>query len=153
MKEEAEPLRHRTIACKDQMLPRYAALKFYSFIGVISVVRASVIVLAYGCAKAKIQQSSVCTARIGEHSEIPVHYSDLPNFYPIAVNLSLAEIQASICNSHENAYQMSRQMIEDITSYTRAIAGENVGYGRLQLSSHEHAPGLETAWSPRLRGC
>lgn len=138
---------------KIKMLPRYAALKFYSFIGVISVLGASVIVLAYGCAKAKIQQSSVCTARIGEHSEIPVHYSDLPNFYPIAVNLSLAEIQASICNSHENAYQMSRQMIEDITSYTRAIAGKRGLWSVAAFSSHEHAPGLGgAAWSTQVAG-
>jgi hypothetical protein len=37
----------------------------------------------------------VHTAHIGKHSSIPVLYKDIQNFYPIAVNLSLAEIEAS----------------------------------------------------------
>ena len=96
---------------KAEMLPRYTSLKFYGIAGVISVIGGSLLILSVGYARAKIQQASVCMARIGKHSEIPVHYNDLQNFYPIAVNLSLAEIQASVSSSHENAYQISRQMI------------------------------------------
>ena len=104
---------------KIEMLPRYATLKFYSAIGVVSVFGLSVIILAYGCAKAKIQQSSVCTARIGEHSIIPVHYRDLRDFYPIAVNLSLAEIEASVSDSHEKAFKISDAILKSISSYSR----------------------------------
>ena len=125
VKEEAQSRYDlERLRVKIEMLPHYTNLKFYSGVGIISVIGISLIFLAYGYTKAKIQQASICSARIGRHSEIPVHYKDLPNFYPIAVNLSLAEIQASISTSHENAYQISRQMIEDITSYTRAIAGQ-----------------------------
>ncbi|GAK59401.1 hypothetical protein U27_06385 [Candidatus Vecturithrix granuli] len=149
VKEEAEShYEIERLRLKIEMLPRYAALNFYSIIGIISVFALSLIVLAYGYAKAKIQQSSICTARIGQHSEIPVHYQDLPNFYPIAVNLSLAEIQASISNSHENAYQMSRQMIEDITSYTRAIAGKRGLCSSAVSFSQDHPPALVTATFP-----
>ena len=112
------------IRLKIEMLPRYTSLKFYSAIGVLTVLGISLIILSSGYAGAKIKKASVCIARVGEHSEIPVHYKDLQHFYPIAVNLSLAEIQASTSTSHEQAYQISRQMIEDITSYTRAIAGK-----------------------------
>lgn len=70
-----------------------------------------------------IRQVSTHTAKIGAHSEIPIHHRDLSNFYPIAVNLSLAEIEASVSSTNAKAYQMSRQMIDDITNYTRAIAG------------------------------
>ena len=109
---------------QSEMLPRYTQLKFYGAVGVLSIIGISFIILSGGYARAKIREASVCMARIGKHSEIPVHYHDLQNFYPIAVNLSLAEIQASVSTSHDNAYRISRQMIEDISNYTRAIAGK-----------------------------
>lgn len=125
VKEEAQSRYElERLRLKIEMLPHYTSLKFYSGVGIVCILGISLVVLAYGYTKARIQQTSICKARIGPHSEIPVHYKDLPNFYPIAINLSLAEIQASISTSHENAYQISRQMIEDITSYTRAIAGQ-----------------------------
>ena len=116
---EIEKLRLQT-----NMLARYAALKYYSVVGLLSVIALSALIMMGGLAGANIRQASVCMARIGRHSEIPVHLKDLPTFYPIAVNLSLAEIQASASNAHETAYQISRQMLEDITTYTRALAGK-----------------------------
>ena len=121
---EPNPTFLEKIRLKIEMLPRYTTLKFYSAIGVLTILGISLIILSSGYAGAKIKKASVCIARVGEHSEIPVHYKDLQHFYPIAVNLSLAEIQASTSTSHEQAYQISRQMVEDITSYTRAIAGK-----------------------------
>ncbi len=112
------------IRLRIETLPRYAALKFYSAVGLLAFLSLSLIILAGGYTGAKIRQSSVCTARIGPHSEIPVHYKDLQHFYPIAVNLSLAEIEASVSTSHENAYQISRRMLDDITHYTRVLADQ-----------------------------
>lgn len=136
------------IRLKIKMLPGYTTLKFYSLVGGLAIVGLSLIILSSGYAGAKIRQASVWFARIGAHSEIPVHYSDLQSFYPIAVNLSLAEIQASISTSHENAYQISRRMIEDITNYTRAIAGKrgllSVGSGRPGFSSSLLSAGTST---------
>ncbi len=116
---EIEKLRLRA-----EMLPRYAALKYYSILSLCAVIGLSALIMIGGLAGAKIRQASVCVARIGKHSEIPVHLKDLSSFYPIAVNLSLAEIQASASNAHETAYQISRQMMDDITTYTRALAGK-----------------------------
>ena len=116
---EIERLRLRA-----EMLPRYAALKYYSVLSALIGAGLSVIALFIGLIGAKMRRASVCMARIGKHSEIPVHYNDLQNFYPIAVNLSLAEIEASASASHDAAYQISRQMMEDILNYTRALAGK-----------------------------
>jgi hypothetical protein len=57
---------------KTEMLPRYTALKFYGMVSVFSVIGLVVILLSSGYARSKIQRSSVCLARVGPHSEIPV---------------------------------------------------------------------------------
>jgi len=138
-----------------ETLPRYAALKFYSAAGVLAFLSLSIIILAGGYTGAKIRQSSVCTARIGRHSEIPVHYADLRHFYPIAVNLSLAEIEASVSTSHEQAYQISRQMLEDITHYTRILTGQRSrgrgGSSRLNLEHEQRAPQHGSVYAPNFR--
>lgn len=124
------------IQLKRENLKRYYTLRYYGMIGLLGAANLSLIIIASGYARARVKLSSVHTARIGKHSAIPVHHKDLQSFYPIAVNLSMAEIEASASTSHENAYQISRQMIEDITSYTRAIAGKrglwSPGYGQLE---------------------
>lgn len=112
------------IRLRTEMLPRYAKLKFYGALGILMIFGLSLLILSGGYARARIKQASVCTAKIGKHSAIPVHTDDLKTFYPIAANLSLAEIEASVSTSHEKAYQISRQMIEDITTYTRVLAGQ-----------------------------
>jgi hypothetical protein len=89
--------------------------------------------MAAGYSRAKVKHASVYVAKIGQHSEIPIHQKDLQSFYPIAVNLSLAEIEASASTAHEKAYRISRQMLEDITDYTRALAGKR---GLLAQDSH-----------------
>ena len=105
-------------------LKRYDSLMYYGIILVIGVANLSLLIIAGAHARAKMKNASVHTAQIGERGSIPVHYKNLKEFYPIAANLSLAEIEAATSNAHENAYQISRQMIEDVTSYTRAIAGK-----------------------------
>jgi len=116
-------------------LQRYNNLSFYGTVGILGACGLSLIILATGHSRARVKQASVHIARIGQHSTIPIHHDDLQNFYPIAVNLSLAEIQASVSTAHESAYHISRQMIEDITDYTRAIAGKR---GMLALNpGHE----------------
>ncbi len=109
---------------KHANLQRYDDLNFYGIIGVLGVCGVSLLIVATGYSRAKIKHASVYIARIGQHSEIPIHQKDLQNFYPIAVNLSLAEIEASASTAHEKAYRISRQMLEDITDYTRALAGK-----------------------------
>lgn len=109
---------------KHANLQRYDDLNFYSIIGIISVCGLALLIVATGYSRAKIRRASIYTARIGQHSEIPIHQRDLQNFYPIAVNLSLAEIEASAGTAHEKAYHISRQMLKDITDYTRALAGK-----------------------------
>ncbi len=104
-------------------LQRNDALKFYGVISVLAALNLSLLIIAGGIARANIKRSGICTAQIGQHSTIPVRYKDLPRFYPIAVNLSLAEIEASISSSHDQAYQISRQMMQDMTDYTHALAG------------------------------
>ena len=104
-------------------LQRNDALKFYGVISVLAAINLALLIIAGGIARAKVKRSGICTAQIGQHSAIPVRYKDLPRFYPIAVNLSLAEIEASVSSSHDQAYQISRQMIQDMTDYTRALAG------------------------------
>jgi hypothetical protein len=119
-------------------LQRYNDLNFYGVAGILGACGLSLIILATGYSKARVKQASVHIARIGQHSAIPIHHDDLQNFYPIAVNLSLAEIEASVSTAHENAYRISRQMVEDITDYTRAIAGKRgmlaLGPGHQELS-------------------
>jgi AraC-like DNA-binding protein len=116
---------------KRAALRREQDINFYGTLGIFSAVGLAVIILATGYSRAHVKQASVYVARIGQHSEIPIHQRDLQSFYPIAVNLSLAEIEASTSIAHEKAYRISRQMIEDITDYTRAIAGKR---GMLALS-------------------
>ncbi len=105
-------------------LKRYDSLKYYGIVLAIGVVNLSLMIIAGAHARAKMKNASVHTAQIGERGAIPVHYKNLKEFYPIAANLSLAEIEAAAGNAHENAYQISRRMIEDVTGYTRAIAGK-----------------------------
>ncbi|GAK59460.1 DNA segregation ATPase FtsK/SpoIIIE and related protein [Candidatus Vecturithrix granuli] len=112
------------IQLMQENLKRDNSLKFYATIGLIGALNLSLLILSSGYVRARVKRSSVHTAHIGKHSSIPVHYKDIQSFYPIAVNLSLAEIEASTTKAHEQAYQISRQMIEDITNYTRAISGK-----------------------------
>ena len=113
---------------KQANLKRYDTLKYYAIIGMLGATKLSLLFFAIGYARAKIKQASVHTAHIGQHGEIPVRYNDLREFYKIAANLSMAEIEASSHNAHEQAYQISRQMIEDVTMYTRALGGRR-GFG------------------------
>ncbi len=109
---------------KQANLQRYDDLNFYGIIGLLGVCGVSLLIVAAGYSRAKVKYASVYIAKIGQHSEIPIHHKDLQNFYPIAVNLSLAEIEASASTAHEKAYRISRQMVADITDYTRALAGK-----------------------------
>ncbi len=104
-------------------LQRNDALKFYGTVSLLSTINLSLLILAIAIARAKLRQASICSARIGEHSTIPVRYHDLPRLYPIAQNLSQAELEASVSASHDKAYQITRQMVQDVTNYTRALAG------------------------------
>lgn len=112
------------VRVKRATLQRDNDLNFYGVLGLFSAFGMAVLILASGYSLAKLKRSSVHFARIGQHSEIPIHQKDLQNFYPIAVNLSLAEIEASTSMAHDKAYRISRQMVDDITEYTRAIAGK-----------------------------
>ncbi len=107
---ELEKLRLRR-----DMLPKYNALRFYTLCGLLGVFGLSALMLAAGYAGAKLKHASVCHARIGKHSHIPVRFRDLAHLYPIAVNLSLAEIEGSLGTSHEQAYNISRKISEDMT--------------------------------------
>jgi len=133
---------------KQANVHRYDDLNFYGIVGLFSAGGVALIILAVGYSRAKVTQASVHIARIGQHSEIPIHQKDLHSFYPIAVNLSLAEIEASVSTAHENAYRISRQMIADISDYTRALAGKHgrltVGPGHTDLS-HSDVPGVSAA--------
>lgn len=133
------------IQLMQENLKRDNSLKFYATIGLIGAMNLSLLILSSGYVRAKVKRSSVHTAHIGKHSSIPVHYKDLQSFYPIAVNLSLAEIEASTTKAHEQAYQISRQMIEDITNYTRAISGKR-GFNLFGIGqSEEMQPALPTS--------
>lgn len=113
---EAERLR-----VKQARLQRDADLTVYGVLGLLSVAGFAALILAAGHSHAKVRQASIYIARIGAHSEIPIHHKDLQRFYPIAVNLSLAEMEASASAAHDKAYQISRQMLADITDATRAF--------------------------------
>lgn len=129
---------------KRATLRRDQDLQFYGMLGIFSAASLAAIIIATGYSRARVKQASVYMARIGQHSEIPIHQRDLQSFYPIAVNLSLAEIEASTSIAHEKAYRISRQMIEDITDYTRAIAGKRgmlaIGEGQQQESGYIDVP-------------
>ncbi len=112
------------IQLQRKALPRNDRLKFYGAISLLAVVNLALLIIAGGIARANVKRADICTVQIGQHSRIPVRYKDLPRVYQIALNLSLAEIEASRSRSHDQAYQMSRQMIQDMTHYTRARAGE-----------------------------
>lgn len=113
---------------KGAALTRNSLLKFYGMMGVLATMNICLLIIVSGYVRARLKTASVCQTHIGQHSVIPVHYKDLQRFYPIAVNLSLAEIEASVSTSHETAYQISRQMIEDMTNYTRTISGKQSGF-------------------------
>lgn len=143
---EQEKLRYNQekLRVQQETLRRNDRLKFYSAISLIGVINLSLLIIAGSIARAKMRTASVYTAQIGDHSIIPVRYKDLQRFYPIAVNLSLAELEASISNSHDKAYQISRQMLQDVTNYTRAFAGKRelfpgkpavLGFGQTVLST------------------
>jgi hypothetical protein len=119
-----DALEAKRFQVKRANLQRDSNLQFYGAVGFLSACGLSLLILAIGYSRAKVKRASVHTTRIGQHSEIPIHQKDLQQFYPIAVNLSLAEIEASVSTAHETAYRISRQMIDDITDYTRALAGK-----------------------------
>jgi hypothetical protein len=119
-----DALETERLRVKQASLRRENDLTYYGVIALLSTCGLALIILAAGYSRAKITRASVHVARIGQHSEIPIHQKDLQNFYPIAVNLSLAEIEASVSTTHEKAYRISRQMVEDITEYTRTLAGK-----------------------------
>jgi hypothetical protein len=105
-------------------LRRYDDLNFYGTLGMLAASGVALLILAAGYSRAKVKQASVYLAHIGQHSVIPVRMEDLQHFYPIAANLSLAEIESSVSTAHDNAYRISRQMLEDMTEYTRSLAGK-----------------------------
>lgn len=69
----------------------------------------AILIVAAGFARSKLRQSSLCSARIGEHSVIPIRYQELHELKQVIENLSLAELEAAISTSHDNAYQISLQ--------------------------------------------
>ena len=128
---------------KRATLKRNNLLKFYGTLGVLITLNTCLLILVSGYIRAKLKAASVCQTHIGQHSVIPVHYKDLQRFYPIAVNLSLAEIEASLSTSHETAYQISRQILEDMTNYTRALPGKPGKFltaDQISDSPHSAAP-------------
>ena len=118
-----DALENERFQVKQASLRRENDLTFYGWIGLLSAGGLALLILAVGVSRVKVKRAAVYIARIGQHSEIPIHEQDLPNFYPIAVNLSLAEIEASVSTAHDRAYRISRQMLDDITEYTRTLAG------------------------------
>lgn len=125
---------------KRATLKRNSLLKFYGTVGVLMTFNTCLLILVSGYIRAKLKAASVCQTHIGQHSIIPVHYKDLQRFYPIAINLSLAEIEASLSASHETAYQISRQMLEDMTNYTRALSGKPGKFSTIgEASDSPHA--------------
>ena len=120
---QIEEIEEKRIALK-----RHSLLKFYGMLGVLVTMNACFLIIVSGYVRARLKTASVCQTQIGQHSIIPVHYKDLQRFYPIAVNLSLAEIEASVSTSHETAYQISRQMLADMTNYAHAISGKQTKF-------------------------
>lgn len=119
-----DDLEMKRFQIKRANLRREDDLSFYGTIGIFSTCGLALLILAIGFSRAKIKRASVHIARVGQYSEIPIHQKDLQSFYPIAVNLSLAEIEASVSTAHEQAYHISRQMFADIADYTHALAGK-----------------------------
>lgn len=123
-KSRITTLEAEKLEIQQRHLQRNADLTFYGAIGLLSVAGTALLIVSLGYHRARVRQASVHIAQIGAHSKIPIHQRDLQSFYPIAVNLSLAEIEASTSTSHDKAYRISRQMLADITDYTRALAGK-----------------------------
>jgi hypothetical protein len=68
-----------------------------------------------------VRKQSVFHAHIGEHSDIPIHYRDLRDFYPVAVNLSLAEIEASVSQGADKAFHISEKILTALMTHSRAL--------------------------------
>lgn len=81
-----------------------------------------VLVLVWACAVKLVRQASVYIATIGE-STIPVHYTDLQRLYPVLIGLTSAEIQASLSDKHDKAFQMTRQILASMGLLTRTLVG------------------------------
>ncbi len=125
--------RQEKIQLQREKLRRNDRLKFYSIISLVGVINLAVLIIAAGVAAAKMRSASVYTAQIGDHSTIPIRYKDLPRFYPIAANLSRAEIEASMSTSHEKAFQMSRQMLQDVSAVSRAFSNGNTNSAKTPI--------------------
>lgn len=129
------------IRVQQSTLRRNDRLKYYGILSLLATINCCLLIMAGSYAKTKISAASIHTAQIGQHSAIPVHHRDLQYFYPIAMNLSLAELESSTSTTHEEAYQISRQMIEDITGYPRALAGRQE-LAVLGARHSDHIPAL-----------
>ncbi|MCP4367107.1 MAG: ATP-binding protein [Deltaproteobacteria bacterium] len=110
----------------------WRSMKYYGGVTLLATVSGSFLILTICYSRAVTKAKSVFFAHIGKHSDIPIHYKDLQSFYPIAVNLSLAEIEASISTQEREGFQLSRQLVEDVTAYTRALVGRR---GLIQLEN------------------
>ncbi len=130
LKQEHIRYAQARVQLQRETLRRNDALKFYGLLSLLGTLNLSLLIVALGIARARIRAASIQTARIGEHSVIPVREKDLPQLFAIARNLSLAELEHAISTSHDKAYQISRQMVQDMTSYTRALAGPRAGQER-----------------------
>jgi hypothetical protein len=130
MQQQAFDLQRAQLADQQQAIPIYRQIKTSALIGSLLVAWLAMLIVVIYAGRSHLRRNSVCVAKIGPHSAIPVHHDDLKQFYPIAVNLSLAEIEASISTSHDNAYTISRQMIADLTTYTRALASQRGVFGK-----------------------
>ncbi len=65
--------------------------------------------------------ANIVYARIGKHSEIPVDARHVREFEPIAVNLSLAEIESSISEGTRRTSAIYLQAVRDTLSYTKHL--------------------------------
>jgi AraC-like DNA-binding protein len=123
---EQEKLRYEQarLSLKQEQLPRLSNLTYYGLLSLFGSLNLGILMVAAGFAWAKLRSSSLCSAKIGEHSVIPVRYRDLADLKPVLEHLSLAELEAALSTSHDTAYQLSRQIMQDATGYTRAMRGQ-----------------------------
>lgn len=149
--EQHNALETERLRIKQMNLQRVHDVSFYGVLALIGTCGLSLMILAIGHNRTRARRASVYFARIGQHSEIPVHQKDLEQFYPIAVNLSLAELEASTSTTHDRAYRISRHILQDISEYTRALAGKR---GMLTSGSgHAEPEMLETATHTATPSC
>lgn len=119
-------LQIKRFALQERHLERDDALKIAAFVGVLTSLCASALIVAAGLHRERVRRASVYMAKIGQYSEIPVHIKQIQSgeLNPQLSTLAAAEQLERINAGQEKIVTALESIIDTGTAQMRVIASQ-----------------------------